>query len=85
MHNTITVTNLLNIKYPIISAPMANVSGGLLATEVTNAGGLGLIGAGYCDENWVARELSNVNEDEFGIGFNYVAINGKTAFANSIA
>ena len=53
MTNASIITKILGIKYPIISAPMANASGGWLAAEVTNAGGLGLIGAGYCDDEWV--------------------------------
>jgi enoyl-[acyl-carrier protein] reductase II len=35
-----------NIKYPIIQAGMIWVSGHKLASAVSNAGGLGLIGAG---------------------------------------
>ena len=41
-----TITNLFNIKYPIIQGGMIWVSGWRLATAVSNAGGLGLIGAG---------------------------------------
>ncbi|MDD5360938.1 MAG: nitronate monooxygenase family protein [Ignavibacteria bacterium] len=40
------ITNLLNIKYPIIQAGMVWCSGWKLASAVSNAGGLGLIGAG---------------------------------------
>jgi enoyl-[acyl-carrier protein] reductase II len=40
------ICNLLNIKYPIIQAGMVWCSGWELASAVTNAGGLGLIGAG---------------------------------------
>jgi len=40
------ITELLNIKYPIIQAGMVWVSGWKLATAVSNCGGLGLIGAG---------------------------------------
>ena len=40
------ITQLFNIKYPIIQAGMVWVSGYKLATAVSNAGGLGLIGAG---------------------------------------
>jgi enoyl-[acyl-carrier protein] reductase II len=41
-----TITKLFNIKYPIIQAGMIWVSGHKLASAVSNAGGLGLIGAG---------------------------------------
>jgi enoyl-[acyl-carrier protein] reductase II len=40
------ITNLLNIKYPIVQGGMIWNSGYKLASAVSNAGGLGLIGAG---------------------------------------
>ena len=43
---TNTITKLFNIKYPIIQGGMIWVSGWKLASAVSNAGGLGLIGAG---------------------------------------
>jgi enoyl-[acyl-carrier protein] reductase II len=40
------ITRLFNIEYPIIQAGMVWASGWRLASAVSNAGGLGLIGAG---------------------------------------
>ena len=40
------ITKLFNIKYPIIQAGMIWASGWKLASAVSNAGGLGIIGAG---------------------------------------
>lgn len=40
------ITSLFNIQYPVIQAGMVWVSGYKLAAAVSNAGGLGLIGAG---------------------------------------
>ncbi len=40
------ITHLFNIKYPIIQAGMVWTSGWKLASAVSNAGGLGIIGAG---------------------------------------
>lgn len=40
------ITNLFNIKYPIIQAGMIWCSGWRLASAVSNAGGLGIIGSG---------------------------------------
>ena len=40
------IANLFNIQYPIIQAGMIWASGWKLASAVSNAGGLGLIGAG---------------------------------------
>ena len=41
-----SITQLFNIKYPIIQAGMVWCSGWRLASAVSNAGGLGIIGAG---------------------------------------
>ncbi len=41
-----SITSLFNIKYPIIQAGMVWCSGWRLASAVSNAGGLGIIGAG---------------------------------------
>lgn len=40
------ITNLLNIKYPLIQGGMIWCSGWELASAVSNAGGLGIIGSG---------------------------------------
>ena len=40
------IKNLFNIQYPIVQGGMVWVSGWKLASTVSNAGGLGLIGAG---------------------------------------
>ncbi|RKN78070.1 NAD(P)H-dependent flavin oxidoreductase [Ulvibacterium marinum] len=40
------ITQLFNIKYPIVQAGMVWASGWRLASAVSNAGGLGLIGSG---------------------------------------
>lgn len=40
------ITSLFNIKYPLIQAGMIWASGWRLASAVSNAGGLGIIGAG---------------------------------------
>ena len=41
-----TITQLFGIRYPIIQAGMIWASGWRLASAVSNAGGLGLLGAG---------------------------------------
>ena len=40
------ITKLLGIKYPVIQGGMAWVATHELASAVSNAGGLGIIGAG---------------------------------------
>ena len=41
-----SITQLFGIRYPIIQAGMVWASGWKLASAVSNAGGLGLLGAG---------------------------------------
>jgi nitronate monooxygenase len=62
-------TELLDIEYPVVSAPMADVAGGRLAAAVSRAGGLGLIGGGYGDENWLRREFDRAGDARVGCGF----------------
>jgi len=64
-----SLTELLDIKHPIIQAPMAFVSGGALASAVSNAGGLGLIGGGYGDQEWLEQELNRSHNADIGCGF----------------
>ncbi|MCH1626294.1 NAD(P)H-dependent flavin oxidoreductase [Ferdinandcohnia quinoae] len=40
------LTNMLKIKYPIIQGGMGNISNSILTSAISNAGGLGTIGAG---------------------------------------
>ena len=51
------LTELLNIKYPIMQGAMAWVSDSKLAAAVSNAGGAGNIGSGGRDANWVRDEI----------------------------
>ncbi|MEE6177351.1 NAD(P)H-dependent flavin oxidoreductase [Mycobacterium sp. 050134] len=63
------LTEFLGIEHPVVSAPMAGVSGGLLAAAVTSAGGLGLIGGGYGDADWLRREFDHAAGARVGVGF----------------
>ncbi len=63
------LTEALDIVHPIVSAPMAGVAGGALAAAVTRAGGLGLIGGGYGDPDWIERELRAAGNARVGVGF----------------
>jgi nitronate monooxygenase len=61
--------DVLDIRKSIVSAPMGFVSGGALAAAVSRAGGLGLIGAGYGDPDWMRREFDAAQDARVGIGF----------------
>jgi nitronate monooxygenase len=63
------LTEFFNIEYPILSAPMALISGGRLAAAVTSGGGLGLIGGGYGDSGWLRREFGLAEGARVGCGF----------------
>ena len=68
---TTPLTTLLGIQHPVVLAGMARVSGGLLAAAVSNAGGLGLVGGGYGDPDWVRTQLALVQaetERPWGVG-----------------
>ncbi|MFO7481181.1 NAD(P)H-dependent flavin oxidoreductase [Oceanibaculum nanhaiense] len=63
------LTERLDLRHPIVLAPMALVSGGALASAVTGAGGLGMIGGGYGDADWLRRELAAAGNQRVGCGF----------------
>lgn len=52
------VTELFNIRYPVVQGGMVWCSGWRLATAVTNAGGLGLIGAGSMDVDLLREHIA---------------------------
>ncbi len=54
--------DILGVKYPIIQGGMAWVATGELAGAVSNAGGLGIIGAGNAPANIVREEIRKVKK-----------------------
>jgi len=60
---------LLGIEKPLVLAPMGSASGGALAAAVSAAGGLGLIGAGYGDADWMREQFRLAAGTRVGIGF----------------
>src|SRR5262249_42888476 len=63
------LTELLGIEHPILLAPMDIVADGKLAAAVSNAGGFGIIGGGYGDEDWLTREMDAAGDARVGVGF----------------
>jgi enoyl-[acyl-carrier protein] reductase II len=64
------VTELFGIKYPVIQAGMIWCSGWELASAVSNAGGLGLIGSGSMDPDLLRlhiQKCKKVTEKPFGV------------------
>ncbi len=56
------ITELLGIEYPIIQGGMAWVAEYHLAAAVSNAGGLGLIGAGGAPADFVREQIKKTKE-----------------------
>jgi nitronate monooxygenase len=70
-------TEMFGIKHPIALAPMGGSSGGALAAAVSNGGGLGLLGGGNGDREWLTRELPLLAQGTarpWGVGFQSWAI-----------
>lgn len=65
-----SLTTLLNIKYPIIQGGMANISSAELVSAVSNAGGLGIIGSGGWDGVRLREEIQKckkLTDKPFGV------------------
>lgn len=64
------LTAQFNLIHPVVQAPMDVVAGGRLAGAVAAAGGLGMLGGGYADdEHWFEREFRESGNREIGCGF----------------
>ncbi|MEU1948380.1 nitronate monooxygenase [Streptomyces sp. NPDC020125] len=66
---TTRLTHAFGIEHPVVLAPMDLASDARLATAVTTAGGLGMIGGGYGDGEWLKREFSAAAGTRVGCGF----------------
>lgn len=71
------LTDLLGVRHPILLAPMGDAAGGRLAAAVSDAGAFGLIGGGYGDPAWLARELELAGDSRVGVGFITFALEGR--------
>src|SRR5260370_40554310 len=66
-----SVTEQLQIPPPILLAPIDGGAAARLTGAVSAAGGFGILGGGYGDEQWLARELELLEQSHvrFGVGF----------------
>ncbi len=48
----------LGIEFPLLQGAMARIAGGRLAAAVSEAGGLGIIGAAGADVEWIEQEIA---------------------------
>jgi enoyl-[acyl-carrier protein] reductase II len=56
------LTKILDIRYPIIQGGMAGISESNLVAAVSNAGGLGTLGAGLLPDSWLEEEIKKTKE-----------------------
>lgn len=64
------LNEMLHIKYPFIQGGMANIATGTFAAAVSNAGGLGLIGAGGMNTQMLREEIrtcKSLTDNPFGV------------------
>ena len=64
------INELLKTKYPLIQGGMANIATGEFAASVSNAGALGLIGAGGMDANALRENIQKakaLTSNPFGV------------------
>ncbi|WP_327146210.1 NAD(P)H-dependent flavin oxidoreductase [Nocardia sp. NBC_01327] len=72
MSLTTRFTETFGIESPIALAPMGGAAGGALAAAVSTGGGLGMVGGGRGDHDWLDQDLRLVAESTdkpWGIGF----------------
>ncbi|EAD5865401.1 enoyl-[acyl-carrier-protein] reductase FabK [Listeria monocytogenes] len=65
-----SITNLLNIKYPIIQGAMAQIAKAPLVAAVSNAGGLGIIASGGMTADMLREEIQKtkaLTDKPFGV------------------
>ncbi len=60
------ICDLFGIKYPIIQGGMAHVGTHELVSAVSNAGGLGIIGSGFYEPEWIRRQIHLTGEHTSG-------------------
>src|SRR5215203_7399444 len=63
------ITKLLEIEHQILLAPMDLDAIGKIASAVSQAGGLGLIGGGYGNADWLEQEFAAAGNARVGCGF----------------
>jgi nitronate monooxygenase len=63
------LTERFGLVHPVVQAPMAFAAGGRLAAAVSRAGGLGLIGGGYGNREWIDAQFDAAEQADVGCGF----------------
>ena len=64
------ICGLFNVRHPILQGGMAHIGTAELVSAVSNSGGLGIIGSGFYDPNWIRGQISRarqLTDRSFGI------------------
>ncbi|MGC2595469.1 MAG: nitronate monooxygenase [Rhabdochlamydiaceae bacterium] len=64
------IVKICNLRFPLIQAPMANITTARLVAAVSNAGGLGSLGAAYMSPKEIKeaiREIRDLSEMPFAV------------------
>jgi enoyl-[acyl-carrier protein] reductase II len=64
------ICGLFNIRHPILQGGMAHIGTAELVSAVSNSGGLGIIGSGFYEPDWIREQISRtrqLTERSFGI------------------
>ncbi len=69
------LTEQFGIEHPVVLAPMDDVADAGLASAVSAAGGLGLLGGGYTNEAWIRQQFDRASA-AVGCGFITWTLNG---------
>ena len=67
------ITTLLGIESPVVQGGMAWVAESHLAAAVSNAGGLGIIGAASAPAEWVRAQIQEVKREPTSVWRQYYA------------
>jgi enoyl-[acyl-carrier protein] reductase II len=74
------ICDLFGIKYPIIQGGMAHVATAELVAAVSDAGGLGIIGAGNAPAEWVKEQIDltrKMTDKPFGVNILLISPHAK--------
>ena len=64
------ICSLFNIRHPVIQGGMAHIGTAELVSAVSNSGGLGIIGCGFYEPDWVKDQIimtRHLTDKSFGI------------------
>jgi len=64
------ICDLFEIRHPILQGGMAHISTAELVSAVSNSGGLGIIGAGFYEPEWVREQIRltrSLTDKPFGV------------------